>query len=183
MIPDAAEDRPPRATVAIAIPCAQWRRELPEPEFLCRRAVLAALDCAGAGSSVAEVSISLGDDTMIAALNRRYRNTPAATNVLAFPGLELAPGAPIPHGAATVLLGDVVIALETTRQEAAAEGLSLGDHCSHLVVHGVLHLLGYTHDDDAAAKRMEAVEVAALARVGVADPYAPVPSVATGPAG
>ena len=124
--------------------------------------------------------MALGDDAMIAALNRCYRNTQAATNVLAFPGLKLAPGAPIPHGAATVLLGDVVIAFETTRQEAAAEGLALGDHLSHLVVHGVLHLLGYSHDDDAGAERMEALEVAALARLGVADPYAPVPSAATG---
>ena len=175
---------PPGPTVAIAIPCAQWLQALPDAESLCRRAARAALAGAAggaeSGSGTAEVGVTLGDDTLIAALNRRYRATPGATNVLAFPSLELTPGAPIPRDAPTVLLGDVVIAFETTREEAVAEGLSLDDHFCHLVVHGVLHLLGYSHDEDADGERMEALEVAALAQLGVADPYAPVPSVATG---
>ena len=70
------------------------------------------------------------------------------------------------------MLGDIVVAYETVEREAQAEGKSLHDHLSHLVIHGLLHLLGEDHESETEARRMEGLEVAALARIGIADPYA-----------
>lgn len=111
-----------------------------------------------------ELTIVLTDDTEMRDLNREWRGKDMATNVLSFPTGE-ALGEPL-------LLGDVVIAYETAQQEADESGISLADHISHLVVHGVLHLLGLDHDKDEAAERMEDLERRALASLGVADPYA-----------
>ena len=74
--------------------------------------------------------------------------------------------------AASPLLGDIVVAYETVAREAEAEGKSLADHFRHLVIHGLLHLLGEDHETEAEARRMEALEVEALASLGIADPYA-----------
>ena len=71
-----------------------------------------------------------------------------------------------------VLLGDIVLAWETCTAEAAAKGVAVADHARHLIVHGMLHLLGLDHSDDASAAQMEELETAALAEIGVADPYA-----------
>ncbi len=107
-----------------------------------------------------------GDDEM-RDLNRRYRGVDAPTNVLAF-ACDETPAAP---GAAR-LAGDVVLALDTLRREARERGLDLGDHLSHLVVHGVLHLLGYDHEIPSEAEAMESLETQILAGLGVDDPYA-----------
>jgi probable rRNA maturation factor len=96
-------------------------------------------------------------------LNRTWRGKDAATNVLSFPSGEVA---------TTGFLGDVVLAHETVREEARENNIALPDHASHLVVHGVLHLLGFDHEEDAAAERMETLERRVLASLGVADPYA-----------
>jgi probable rRNA maturation factor len=88
--------------------------------------------------------------------------------VLAFPAWE--PGAEIPPGA-PLLLGDVVLALETVAREAMEQGKPLADHLSHLIVHGVLHLLGYDHATEAEAVAMESLETSILASLGVPDPY------------
>jgi probable rRNA maturation factor len=101
----------------------------------------------------------------VRALNRRWRGRDSATNVLSFPSGET--GA----GGRAVLLGDVVLAYETVAREAAAQGKTLADHLAHLVAHGVLHLLGFDHAEDAEARRMESLERRVLARLGVADPY------------
>jgi probable rRNA maturation factor len=101
-------------------------------------------------------------------LNRDWRGQDKPTNVLAFPaGMDeaAAPGAPL-------LLGDVVLAYETVAAEAAAQGKDFAAHLRHLIVHGVLHLVGHDHDEAAAAERMEAVERTILAGFGIADPYA-----------
>jgi probable rRNA maturation factor len=85
--------------------------------------------------------------------------------VLSFPsGSPTLPGEPR-H------LGDIALAYETLVREAGEEGKSLADHAAHLVVHGILHLLGQDHMNEAEAETMERIEVAALARIGVADPY------------
>lgn len=111
-----------------------------------------------------ELTIVLTDDSEMRNLNREWRGKDAPTNVLSFPTGE-ALGEP-------VLLGDVVIAFETVQREAGSTAISLSDHVSHLVVHGVLHLLGLDHTQDEAAEHMEDLERRALASVGIADPYA-----------
>jgi len=111
-----------------------------------------------------EITIALTDDAEIRNLNRTWRDKDQPTNVLSFPAGD-APGA-------LRTLGDVVIAYETTEREAEADGIALSDHVSHLVVHGVLHLLGFDHGDDAEAEQMEDLERQALASLGIADPYA-----------
>jgi probable rRNA maturation factor len=100
-------------------------------------------------------------------LNRTWRGKDAATNVLSFPAGE---GAGEPG-----YLGDIVLACETIFNEAREEGIALADHVAHIVVHGVLHLLGFDHADDVEAERMENLERAALASLGIADPYAERP--------
>jgi probable rRNA maturation factor len=133
-------------------------------------AALAAPAPKGATSSTGpvELTILLADDATVQDLNRRFRGIDKPTNVLSFPAED---DAPRPAGAHAVL-GDVAIAFETTRREAASEGISVADHLAHLVVHGVLHLRGYDHEHPADAEVMEALEVAILARHGIADPYA-----------
>lgn len=114
----------------------------------------------------AELSLLLTDDKRIRAVNRDWRGFDKPTNVLSFPAV------PPERVAASPVLGDIVLALETLTREAQADGKSLGDHLSHLVIHGLLHLLGEDHETEAEAQRMEAMETAALARLGIADPYA-----------
>ena len=151
--------------VAIRIEAAGWRRRLPEATRLLRRAATAALTGASAAPPL-ELAIVLSDDRHMRALNRDWRGKDAPTNVLAFPANGEAPGGPR-------LLGDVVLALETCAREAKAQGKTLAAHATHLVVHGVLHLVGHDHERDAAATRMEAIERRVLAGLGLADPYAP----------
>jgi probable rRNA maturation factor len=107
----------------------------------------------------------LSDDAAMRALNARWRGKDAPTNVLSFAASDdLAPGMPR-------LLGDVVLAFETVSREALAEGKPLADHTRHLIVHGVLHLLGHDHERASDAKRMESLERGILAGFGVPDPY------------
>lgn len=102
----------------------------------------------------------LADDAALRALNARWRQQDKPTNVLSFPAGD------------SVLLGDVVLAFETVRREASEQGKSLADHMSHLVVHGVLHLLGHDHERPRDADVMESLERQVLAGLGIADPYA-----------
>ncbi len=118
------------------------------------------------------VGITLTDNTAVQRLNASYRQRDNPTNVLSFP-VQQRVTAPLPVH--PLLLGDVVLALETVAAEAADQGKSLTDHLAHLVVHGVLHLIGYGHDDAAEARRMEDLETRILATMGVGDPYADVP--------
>lgn len=136
-------------------------------EALCARAADAAIAAAPAGPDApVAVTLLLTDDAAVRVMNRTWRGQDKATNVLSFPS-----DAPAPPGEARHA-GDVALAYETVRREAEHEGKSLDDHTAHLVVHGILHLLGEDHGDDAEALRMEAAEIAALARLGIADPYA-----------
>jgi probable rRNA maturation factor len=113
----------------------------------------------------AELSLLLTDDAHVRVLNRDWRGQDKPTNVLSFPSAD-EDDEPGP------LLGDVVVARETTAREAEAEGKSFEDHLSHLLVHGLLHLFGFDHEDDEEAEEMEALETEILAGLGVADPYA-----------
>jgi len=114
----------------------------------------------------AELSLLLTDDKRIRIVNRDWRGFDKATNVLSFPA------APPERIGSSPVVGDIVIAFETVGREAEGEEKSFGDHLSHLVIHGLLHLLGEDHGTEAEAQRMEALETAALARLGIADPYA-----------
>ena len=115
-----------------------------------------------------ELVVVLADDAEQRQLNRDWRGIDRPTNVLAFPAW--APGAQLPRDA-PLLLGDVVLAFETVAREADEQDKPLADHFGHLIVHGVLHLLGYDHASDMEAVEMERLETSILAELGVADPY------------
>jgi probable rRNA maturation factor len=144
----------------------RWRRALASRK-LAREAAAAAAEEAGVKlARGAEVTIHLVNDESIREINKQWRAKDAPTNVLSFPA------APADRIASARLLGDIFVALETLEREAAAEGKPLADHFRHLVAHGFLHLLGFDHETPAEAEAMEAIEVRALARLGVEDPYA-----------
>ncbi|MGH6618176.1 MAG: rRNA maturation RNase YbeY [Alphaproteobacteria bacterium] len=154
-------------TVDVTVSAGAWQRLLPDAGAVARTAAEAAwrsLGATGAGGA-AEVSILLADDETVQALNRRHRDVDRPTNVLSF-AIGAAPGGPLPR-----MLGDVVLADGVVVREAVAQGKSVSAHLSHLVVHGVLHLLGYDHEADPEAETMEALEVRTLAGLGIADPY------------
>ena len=146
--------------------------EMLPPAGLIQRAALAAfLDAAPAAlrESSAELSLVLVDDAHMNSLNKDYRGVDKPTNVLSFAALDDMDG--VPASAGPLLLGDVVLARETTLREAAEQGKTLENHVSHLVVHAVLHLLGFDHETEEEAEEMEGREVEILAGLGIADPY------------
>ena len=159
--------------VDVSVPCAAWSRSLPGAETLCRRAAAAVFDEAGGAYGEAEASVVLADDGLVAGLNRDYRGRDGPTNVLTFAVADRA--GPPPAAGGPVMLGDVVVAYETVAAEAAGEGRTLAHHLCHMVVHGMLHLLGHDHGTDDDAARMERLEVRILAGLGVPDPYADGP--------
>ena len=160
-----------------------WETALPEIAALAERAATLALDSAGLDPSRWSLCILATSDAEIARLNGEFRGKPEPTNVLSWPAFDLAPAAPgarpepPPIGApggtpgARTHLGDVAIALQTVAGEAEAAAIPLKDHFIHLILHGSLHLLGFDHRIDADAETMERIEVEALARIGVPDPY------------
>lgn len=159
--------------VSVTIGAARWRAVLDDAPALCRQAVRAALDHAARAPwlAEAEIGVLLEDDRAIRQLNARHRDTDRATNVLAFPLLDLDHGRPRPGLSGPILLGDIVLGLETVCREARQAGKPVGDHLCHLVVHGTLHLLGFDHQDDAGARAMENLERAILADLRIPDPY------------
>ena len=141
-----------------------------DSEWLAERAALAALSAVWDPSDgPAELSVVLADDAMVQTLNRDYRGKDKPTNVLSF-ALTEADGPEVED--APTLLGDVVLAWETLVRESTEQGKTLSNHLCHLVVHGVLHLLGYDHEVDAEAEEMERLEVEVLGTLDVPDPYA-----------
>lgn len=114
----------------------------------------------------AELSLVLTDDARIRVLNRDWRGFDKPTNVLSFPAAEADEEDPGP------LLGDVVVAHETTAREALDEGRAFEDHVAHLLVHGLLHLFGFDHETDAEAEEMEGLESEIMLGLGLADPWA-----------
>ena len=136
------------------------------PQF--RQWVLAALSGAGRRFD-SEVAIQLVDAAEGQAMNRQYRGKDYATNVLSFPA-DLPEG--LPEDFDFPQLGDLVICAPVVAREAAEQGKALGDHYAPLTIHGVLHLLGFDHVEEAEAEEMEALERQILASLGIADPYA-----------
>lgn len=156
-----------RISIDLVVEAGDWpdRRSL---RSFVSRAVDAALREAGVEpGAVTELSVVFTDDASIRALNAAWRGKDKATNVLSFPAFPAKPGDRLPP-----MLGDIVLAAETVAGEAALEGKPLSHHISHLVIHGLLHLLGHDHEDEAEAEGMEALERSALARLAIPDPYA-----------
>jgi len=141
-----------------------WVEGLSDAESLARHAALAALATRTAPGAVV---ILLTDDDSVQDLNNRFRGKDAPTNVLAFPS----PAGPRGY------LGDIAVAFGVCDREARDQAKPLADHLSHLVIHGVLHLMGYDHEDDAQAEVMESIERKLLAGMGVPDPYRPGPDL------
>lgn len=163
------ETSPPALAITVRAQSRQWRTlgNLAVLRALVTQATQAALAVSPLQPlDGAELSLLLTDDRRIRIVNRDWRGFDKATNVLSFPA------APPDRIATSPMLGDIAVAYETVDREAQAEGKSLADHLSHLVIHGLLHLLGEDHESEAEAQRMESLEVAALARLGIADPYA-----------
>jgi probable rRNA maturation factor len=156
--------------------------ETPWPEgdwgALAHRAVAAALSVSpyadiATASFLAEVSVRFTSNDEVQTLNRDYRSKDKPTNVLSFPMVQpdLLEGLNEGDDGET-LLGDIVLAHCVTEAEAADKNVTLADHVTHLIVHGMLHLLGYDHEQgEAEAEHMEELERAALATLGIADPY------------
>ena len=152
-------------------PAAEW-------DALATRAIRAAVTRTPYGpladtAAAVEVSVRLTSDEEVRTLNAQYRHKDKPTNVLSFPMVQrdLLDTVSQNSDDGEVLLGDIVLAYGVCAAEAAERGIAVETHATHLIVHGTLHLLGYDHIDDDEADGMEAIERAALAELGIADPY------------
>ena len=153
------------------IEAGDWADSLPDATQIAERAIFAVcaeMEALPAGS---EVSVLLTDDAHQQVLNREWRGKDKPTNVLSFPGddvegqaQDLAPDMPL-------LLGDIAVAFETTNAEAQDQQKSVADHFCHLIVHGMLHLMGFDHETQVQADEMEPLEIEILEGLGIASPY------------
>src|SRR3569623_1022371 len=153
----------PTADVLIAADC--WQAHA-DADDVVQRAIAAAATCVDLPANETQTAVMLTDDARVRELTRERRGQDKATNVLSFPAAQ--PPGPT---AQPLMLGDIAIAYETTRNEAEAEGKPFQNHLSHLAIHGFLHLLGYDHLNDEEAEEMEGLERDILAKLGIADPY------------
>ena len=159
-------------TVAmIAVEDVRWNAVVADADAALMPLIGAAVRDALGVADPGEICVVLADDDTVRDLNRRFRGVDRPTNVLSFPIGE-AGEEPMPSGV-PAMLGDVYVAFETASAEAADENKDLEDHLRHLVVHGVLHLLGYDHLTDADAETMERLEARILGQFGIRDPYDP----------
>jgi probable rRNA maturation factor len=146
-------------------------------QAICDKAVSAALNVAPYKALVetqatVSISIAFADNVQVHKLNQDYRHKDKPTNILSFPMIQadmLDIVADTNDG--EILLGDMILAHETCAAEAAEKGIPLPRHVTHLIIHGTLHLLGFDHIDDIEAQHMEALEVKALASLGLPNPY------------
>ncbi len=180
----------PALEISFSLEAGEWEAAVPDSEQRVEAAARAAFKAAERpeilNGAPAEMSLVLADDALVQTLNRDYRDKDKPTNVLSFALLDdlddtdddLARDEGMP-----ILIGDVILAFETVQREAREQGKSVEDHLTHLVIHGVLHLLGYDHQSDPDADRMERLETSILARMGIADPYSANPAKAAGAEG
>jgi|TARA_B110000438_G_scaffold299176_1_gene348844 probable rRNA maturation factor len=155
--------------IDVTVDCSQWNDILPGAPTLARNACYAVFNKVRTVSSdqIAEVSILLSNNVLVRSLNSEYRNRDEPTNVLSFPNaINETPLTSLP-----LLLGDIVVAFETLVSEASAENKSKSDHLCHLIIHGMLHLLGFDHQVPAEADIMENIEINILQNLNVANPY------------
>jgi probable rRNA maturation factor len=153
----------------------EWDSSTPWEELVDRAAKAAVAESAfpqlAASVRPVELSVRLTSDAEVKALNAHWRRKDKATNVLSFPMAEPYELEQADEEGPELMLGDVILAHGVCSREAAERQIPIADHAAHLVVHGTLHLLGYDHDGDGDAADMEAREVRALARLGIANPY------------
>ena len=157
------------ALIDITIVAASWDTTLLR-DFKARGPAMLDHIAARLSLNPARVSLFLCDDEDLRAMNKIYRGVDKATNVLSFPAdddLRLAGDMP----ADEVTIGDIAIAAETVKRESSKAGIAAGDHLLHLFTHGVLHLLGYDHEEDSHAAEMEQLEIDLLAKMKIANPY------------
>jgi len=154
-----------KATVRVSRERSRW----PKVEKKVRQAALAVLERVG-GMDGAEVAVRLTHDEEVQSLNLHYRGIDRPTNILSFAMMDDPDDIEFPE--APLLLGDLVLAFETVVREAEMQGKTFEDHLTHLVVHGMLHLLGYDHERSPEdALRQETMEIAILAHMGIDNPY------------
>jgi probable rRNA maturation factor len=151
---------PREADITVQVESADWRKSVSNPVRTVRSAAMAALWSA-LGEDSSSLAILLSDDARLAALNQNFRGKQGPTNVLSFPAAKNSE-----H-----YLGDIAIAHGVCAREAAERGIPLNRHLAHLVVHGVLHLLGYDHETERQARIMEPLETKILAGMKIPDPY------------
>lgn len=137
----------------------QWIRDIRDVQNLVLSLVGVTLKKAGVNDEGQELSVVLADDGFVQNLNKQWRGKDKPTNVLSFPQDE------------PMMLGDVILAFETVKQESSEQNKRFEDHTAHLIVHGILHLLGHDHMNDADAEIMEALEIEILDAVGIKNPY------------
>lgn len=118
---------------------------------------------------IPELTVTLSHDSKIKILNKHYRSIDKPTNVLSFPMFDTL--SELPTGAGQIPIGDIIIAFETIKREAAEQNKTLPNHFTHMLIHGFLHLLGYDHMDDMDAKSMENLEIKILKKLGIGNPY------------
>ncbi len=145
---------------------------------LTETAVSATLRHLGLEGDNCELGLLACDDARIATLNAEFRGKPTPTNVLSWPAEDLSPGTPgdqpltpKPDFTGEIALGDIAIAWDTCAREAEDAGKPMAAHVTHLLIHGLLHLLGYDHVRDADATVMEQLETEILGTLGIDDPY------------
>ncbi len=164
----------PSITIDVRVISHSWSERVPGVVGLCETTVRTVFDAVKPPLGAAEVSIVLADAERSRILNRDYRGMDKPTNVLAFAVLDApAEMAALARNqdAMPVPLGDVILAYEPCSEESAAQGKTFVDHLCHLVVHGMLHLLGYDHETQADAEKMERLEISVLAALDVPNPY------------
>ncbi|MCP4395322.1 MAG: rRNA maturation RNase YbeY [Alphaproteobacteria bacterium] len=167
----------PQPNIYISIDDNGWLTALPDYEELCEKIVhacLAACEDDLTSYDNSEVSILLTNDTHIQELNRDYRGKDKPTNVLSFASLDDEENTEVTNlenSDSPLILGDIIIALETTKNEATEQSKTLENHFCHLIAHGSLHLLGYDHMNDEEAEKMEKLETEILTEFGIGNPY------------
>lgn len=171
MNPIEPEPRSGSVVIEVIAESSEWKTAVPGAESVCAEAAAAAFGAVRPDTRGAEASVILADDARIKLLNNSHRGHDEPTDVLSFPILGEGGTAVSSTPDQPILLGDIVIAYETSAAGAAAWDKPLSDHLSHLVVHGMLHLCGYDHLAEAEAREMERLETEILAGLGVSDPY------------
>lgn len=150
--------------IEVEVEVEDWTHAVEDVEAVVEQAAGAVLDAERPGEH-GGIVVLLTDDETVRDLNARFRDRDRPTNVLSFPA------AAMPGGVGPVPLGDIVLAYGVCAREAQEQSKSLRNHLTHLVVHGVLHLLGRDHEVEAEAEAMEGEERTILASLGVSDPY------------